>query len=289
MKADCGSCFALCCVALPFQASTDFASSKDGGTPCSNLRDDFRCGIHTNLRNDGWKGCTVFECFGAGQKVSQHTFGGHSWRAEPDTASSMFSAFAVMRPLQELLWYLSDAVRISAAASIRAELQAALDATLRLTLTSAEELLDLDIDAHRGRVNALLLQASSLARSGALARAGARPPAVRGKRPKTAPGASNLRGAELTGADLIGAKLKGADLHGANLRGAYLIAADLRQADLRLADLIGADLRDADLRGADLSTSLFLTQPQVNVAKGDAGTRLPGSVSVPRHWASPAA
>lgn len=94
---------------------------------------------------------------------------------------------------------------------------------------------------------------------------------------------------ELTGADLIGAKLKGADLHGANLRGAYLIAADLRQADLRLADLIGADLRDADLRGADLSTSLFLTQPQVNAAKGDASTRLPGSVSVPRHWASPAA
>ncbi|MNR51082.1 Serine/threonine-protein kinase B [compost metagenome] len=68
------------------------------------------------------------------------------------------------------------------------------------------------------------------------------------------------------------------------MRGAYLIAADLRGADLRAADLIGADFRDADIRGSDLSDSLFLTQAQLNAAKGDARTKLPPSLSRPSHW-----
>ncbi|MDR3081083.1 MAG: pentapeptide repeat-containing protein, partial [Streptomyces sp.] len=38
LRADCSSCFALCCVALPFAASADFAIDKAAGTPCPNLR-----------------------------------------------------------------------------------------------------------------------------------------------------------------------------------------------------------------------------------------------------------
>ncbi|MDF2646281.1 MAG: hypothetical protein K0Q73_2086, partial [Paenibacillus sp.] len=86
------------------------------------------------------------------------------------------------------------------------------------------------------------------------------------------------------GADLIGANLKGADLRGANLRGAYLIAANLKGADLRVADLIGADFRDADLSGANLTDSIFLTQAQLNAAKGDGNTKLPPSLTRPTHW-----
>ncbi|MFD9802156.1 pentapeptide repeat-containing protein [Streptomyces sp. NPDC059071] len=55
-------------------------------------------------------------------------------------------------------------------------------------------------------------------------------------------------------------------------------------ADLSLADLIGADLRDADLSGADLTGALFLTQPQLNSARGDAATRLPEGFERPGHW-----
>ncbi len=54
--------------------------------------------------------------------------------------------------------------------------------------------------------------------------------------------------------------------------------------NLRQADLIGADLRDADLRGADLTGALFLTQSQVNAARGDRATKLPPSVTRPSHW-----
>lgn len=78
--------------------------------------------------------------------------------------------------------------------------------------------------------------------------------------------------------DFFGAKLKEADL-----KGVLFIAADLRGADMRLTDLIGADFRDADLRGADLTGSIFLTQAQVNAAKGDRYTKLPASVRKPDH------
>lgn len=78
--------------------------------------------------------------------------------------------------------------------------------------------------------------------------------------------------------------VKKADLRGANLRGALLIAADLKYADLRKSDLISADLRDADLTGTDLRGSIFLTQAQVNSAKGNANTKLPERLIHPNHW-----
>ena len=69
-----------------------------------------------------------------------------------------------------------------------------------------------------------------------------------------------------------------------NLRGAYLIGAKLVNADLRLVDFIGADLRGADLSGANLTGGFFLTQAQVDAARGDEATKLPRSVTRPAHW-----
>ncbi|GAA3379025.1 pentapeptide repeat-containing protein [Streptomyces sannanensis] len=261
LQADCSNCFGLCCVALPFARSADFAVDKDAGQPCANLRADFRCGIHTRLRERGFSGCTVFDCFGAGQKVSRITFGGQDWRKAAGTARQMFDVFPVMRQLHELLWYLAEAIALPPARPIHGELRRALDGTERLTLGSAEEIAELDVPALRHDINALLLKTSELVRA-----------EVPGRK-------RNHRGA-----DLIGARLKGAGLRGANLRGACLIAADLRNADLRTADLIGVDFRDADLSGADLTGSIFLTQSQLNAAKGDATTKLPPTLTRPAHW-----
>ncbi|MFB8136155.1 pentapeptide repeat-containing protein [Streptomyces mirabilis] len=263
LRADCGRCFGLCCVALPFTRSADFAIDKDAGTPCQNLRTDSRCGIHTQLREKGFNGCTVYDCFGAGQQVSQVTFAGQDWRTGPrERARQMFDVFPVVRQLHELLWYLNEALTLAPARPIHADLRRALAETERLTNRSAEELGALDVNAHRQQVNTLLLRTSELVRAGV----------GRGKKK------------ERRGADLMGARLRGADLRGANLRGAYLIAADLTGADLRGADLIGADFRDTDLTDADLTDAFFLTQPQLNAARGSAGTRLPGSVTRPGHW-----
>ncbi|GGI97628.1 hypothetical protein GCM10010121_004810 [Streptomyces brasiliensis] len=264
LRGDCAQCFGLCCVALPFATSADFALDKPAGTPCRNLRDDHRCGIHTELRQRGFSGCTVYDCFGAGQKVSQVTFGGQDWRTgSKEHARRMFEVFPVVRQLHELLWYLDEALGLPAARPVHADLRAARDTTERLTRQTAGELAVLDVAAHRQEVNVLLLRTSELARAG-----------VRGRKK------------DRRGADLVGARLKGADLRGASLRGACLIAADLTGADLRGADMIGADMRDTDLTDADLTGAFFLTQPQIDAARGSAGTRLPGSVTHPVHWAA---
>ncbi|MFI1395021.1 pentapeptide repeat-containing protein [Streptomyces sp. NPDC020681] len=263
LQADCGSCFGLCCVALPFSASADFATDKDAGKPCSNLRTDFRCGIHTRLRQSGFSGCTVYDCFGAGQQVSQITFGGTDWRQAPETAAQMFAVFPVVRQLHELLRYLTEALTLRPARSVHADIRRQLAETERLAGLGPDDLEKLDVAAHRQQVNEVLLRTSELVRAGA--------------------GAAG-RKKDRRGADLMGARLKGADLRGVSLRGAYLIAADLTGADLRLADLIGADLRDANLSGADLTGAIFVTQPQLNAAKGDAATRLPKELNRPAHW-----
>lgn len=266
LHADCGRCFGLCCVVPGFSASADFAIDKPAGQPCPNLGPDFSCGIHQHLRPQGFRGCAVYDCFGAGQWVSQVTFAGRDWRQDPHTARQMSGVFAAMRQLHELLWYLSQALAAQHTRPLHSELQFALTATERLTHSPAEVLVKLDMQAYRSEVTPLLRRASDLTRAGV-------------------PG----RKANHAGADLMGARLTGAQLAGANLRGACLIGADLRRADLRAADLTGADLRDADLSGADLTSSLFLTQAQLDAAQGDLSTKLPPRLARPAHWPTTAA
>ncbi|HEV2778788.1 MAG TPA: pentapeptide repeat-containing protein [Actinophytocola sp.] len=263
LRADCPNCFGLCCVATTFRASADFAIDKPAGQACPNLRPDFLCGIHDRLRERGFAGCTVFDCFGAGQKVAQETFGGRDWRAAPQTAGRMFAVFGTMRRLHELLWYLTEALTLGPAATLHTELRRTLDEIERRTREPAETLERLDVSAYRRDIGTLLRHASSLARAGA---------------PRES--------VDFSRADLIGKDLRGADLHGANLHGALLIGADLAGADLRLADLLGADLRATKLAGADLSTAIFLTQSQLDAATGDRATTLPRSLRRPAHWAS---
>ena len=260
LRADCESCFGLCCVVPAFSASADFAISKPSGQACPNLQTDFRCGIHTGLRQLGFRGCTVYDCFGAGQQVSQVTFGGQDWRRAPDAGTQMFAVFPIMRDLYELAWYVNESLTWAAARSLHGELRRALAETERLAGQGPDALLEMDVAGHRQQVNALLLATSDLVR------------------------AAVPNGADYRGADLIGADLAGADLAGASLRGAYLIGADLRGADLRMADLIGADLRGADICGADLTGAIFVIQSQLEAAKGDSGTRVPALLTHPAHW-----
>ncbi len=173
----------------------------------------------------------------------------------------MFDAFAVMRQLHELLWYVSEALASVRTRPLHGELREALEVTDHMARGQEDELADLDMRSHRSAVNALLRRASELMRA-----------EVPGQRP------------DYAGADLVGARLNGANLRGASLRGSRLVGAHLRGADLRAADLTGADLRDADLSGADLTGSLFLTQSQLAAAKGDATTKVRPPLTRPGHW-----
>jgi uncharacterized protein YjbI with pentapeptide repeats len=233
LRADCARCAGLCCVVPAFSRSADFAIDKPAGQPCRHLGPDYRCGIHADLRERGFRGCAVYDCLGAGQQVCQVTFGGQDW-ADPATAGQMHAVFPVMRQLHELLWHLAAALSLPEAGPVQAELRQARQEIGALTRLEATALLSLDLDRPWQQTSALLRRASELARAG-------------------------VEGADHAGADLAGARLRDADLTGASLRGTVLIGADLHAARLRRADLTGADPRDADLGGADLAESLFVT------------------------------
>lgn len=268
LKIECEKCFGLCCVALYFSSSEGFPTNKNAGEPCINLQSDFTCSVHNNLRNKGLKGCTAYDCLGAGQKVAQITFSGQDWRQDPESANQMFEAFLIMRQLHEMLWYLTQALSLQTDHGTKVEISLLLDNTKRLTLLDVDSLLALDVAAHRAKVNIHLKNTSEL---------------VRFKfREKNYP--SRNRKANSRRLDYFGADLRKTNLRGADLRGACLIAADLKGVDLSGADLIGADLRDADLSGANLTNSIFLTQAQLNTTKGNSHTKLPMMLDRPNYW-----
>jgi Pentapeptide repeats (8 copies) len=261
LRADCGRCVGLCCVALPFARSTDFAFDKAAGIPCPHLTRDDRCEIHARLRGEGFPGCEVFDCFGAGQRVVQVTFGGRSWRDGPEIARGMFDAFGTLRAVHEMRWYLADATGRDLPDELTREVAEAAERLAVVSDAGAEALARFDVDGVRAEVGALLGRVSVSVRAA-------------------------LGGPDLRGRDLTGRAFRGESLRAADLRGALLLGADLLAADLRSADLLGADLRGAVLAGADLTEALFVTAPQLAAALGDATTRLPERLDPPRHWDS---
>src|SRR3954469_1845596 len=170
LHADCARCAALCCVGPAFAASADFALDKPAGTPCPNLRDDFRCGIHARLLPAGFRGCTVYDCFGAGQRVTAATRDEDgqptTWRRTPAAAPAMFAALTTTRILHELLWYLRAALDLPATAPLHEHLRSAHDETDALAEGTPDVVARADAAGHPDPVNELLLQASELARGG---------------------------------------------------------------------------------------------------------------------------
>jgi hypothetical protein len=234
---------------LPFSRGGGFGFDKLQDEPCRHLDPPFTCGIHHDLRRRGFPACATFECFGAGQQVVQRTFAGRNWRAEPKIASEMLAVFRIARHLHEMLALLS----------LTCEPEPLAEELIGVVMGDPADILTVAVDDWRARVGERL-RAVSRTRRGS--------------------------GQDLAGADLMGRDLRSHDLARADLRGALLAAADLRGTQMELADLLGADLRDARVDGTDLSRTLFLTQPQVNAARGDTDTVLPSALTQPQHWPS---
>ena len=269
LKIDYEKCFGFCCIALYFSKTYRFPEDKEPGKPCINLQSDFKCKVHRDLRKKGLKGCTAYDCFGAGQKVAQVTYEGHDWREGPEYSNKMYDVFIVMRQLHEMLWYLAEAYRLQKDEKIKEEISKMIDETENLTKLDKDSIIKIDLVRHRFRVNKLLLNTSK---------------GIRNKLNKKSKNRLRNRKIISVRLNLIGADLKKVNLVGEDLSGALLIASDLRGVNLSGTDLIGVDLRDADLRGANLRESIFITQAQINSAKGDISTVLPVSIVRPSHW-----
>lgn len=269
LKIDCEKCFGFCCVALYFSKSEGFPTDKVAGKPCINLQEDFKCTVHKNLSKKGLKGCTGYDCFGAGQKVAQDTYEKVNWRENPNSKNEMLDVFLVMRQLHEMLWYLTEAYRMQNDEAMKNKINNMINETIKITNLDAKTLLKLDLIMHRHKVNELLLKTSKIIRE----------KNSKGKK-------NNLKGKKAIAGrpNYIGADLRKFDLRGEDLSGALLIAANLSGCDLSGVDFIGADMRDTDIRNANLTNSIYITQMQINAAKGDVSTKLPENLTIPSHW-----
>lgn len=269
MQANCQNCFGLCCTALNIVASSDFAIQKQAGLPCPNLQSNFTCQIHSELRNKGFKGCTVYDCLGAGQWVSQSTFHGQNWRRTPEIADNMFRVFPIMEQVYEMIAYITETMSYEISQLLYDKLNEQLQTLQHLSKLDVEALLSINISLIRIPINDLLLETSEH---------------IRNKLVITTLGKKHGRKTSHRGVNWIGKNLEGKDLRATDFRGAYLIAANMQNADLRGVDFIGADLRDANISGANLSTAMFLTQMQINSTVGNCETKLPYYLRIPTHW-----
>jgi len=265
LKSKCDACFGLCCVALFFSKTDGFPHDKIAGEACSHLAFDHRCDVYPDLKRLGYKGCITFECFGAGQKISQVTFANQDWRRDPVISKNMFDSFQVMRQLHEMIHYVSEAILRNETISIHRKLSEILIKLIDNTNLSSDNLLKLSLSDLHNEVDVLLTVASEL---------------VLGEG-KPFPKYIRKLGRSV---DLMGKDLRQVDLRNSNLRSSLLIASNFQGIDFGSSNFLGADMRDALIMDANLSDALFLTQAQINSAEGNSRTRLPKTLVHPKHW-----
>lgn len=243
MMIDCSKCAGLCCVALYCFKRDGFPEDKDAGVPCRYLMEDFRCQIHDDLRDKGLKGCMAYDCFGAGQWVTDRFGSRGNWKEKPEIAEEMFRTFHIIFQLHQMRWFLLEALALTETKETKNEIRKLILENKSMADLSPEKIRRLDLDTYRCRVNPILKDV------------------IRRKAERFSKGSDSR---DFTMAILIGTNFSGRTL-GESL-------------------FLGSDLRDANLAGTDLSECHFLTQMQINSAKGDSYTKLPKGIKMPEHW-----
>lgn len=131
LTSDCSQCAALCCVGLTLDKGDLFAFDKPAGTPCPNL-DGHLCSVHSELQEIGNRGCILYDCAGAGQRVTQMRFNGESWRDDPGLLPAMLRDFERLKPLHERMKQLIEAERLALPEALETERKRLLRKSARL-------------------------------------------------------------------------------------------------------------------------------------------------------------
>jgi len=149
---DCGRCAALCCIATSFEVGPAFAFDKAAGERCRHLTRDDRCAIHDSLVARGCAGCAAYDCYGAGQRVTQ------AFSAARRSRRARNAAFLAQQLVHELLWQLTEAQRLCPAShtALRDELERAIEALDRAAREPLATPPERMLEAQRERVRGLL-------------------------------------------------------------------------------------------------------------------------------------
>jgi len=260
MKSDCSKCSGLCCTALYFSKMDGFPKDKVSGQPCVNLLKDYRCKIHSQLEKQNMKGCIGYDCFGAGQQVTQVIYQGQTWNDIPNQSTEIFDVFIMVFQLYQIRYYLIEAMTLISAKPLEQSIKCLIEENIKMCHDHPQSILSLDLEQYRHRANHILKQVCKLLQQ-----------SIHSENKKVP-------------ANLLGGNFKGQDMSGADLSTKLLIAANFEKSLFHGTIFLGADTRDSNFNNADLSEAVFLTQGQVNSAKGNRYTKLPYHLDYPPTW-----
>ena len=244
---DCTKCRGLCCRALYFSRLDGFPHDKAPGVACRYLCDDYQCSIYHELKQKGLKGCQNYDCLGAGQAAVQK---------DTPTDTDLFAVYLKLYPIHQMLWYLMEAVQMKETITFQPELQGHIRTLNSLRNQAWQNLLHANLDSLHEQTNRMLkrtIQQKQLQNHG-------------------------------LGDHLIGRRFTGQALRNTDFTMKPLLGADFSNCDLRGSCFLGCDLRDCTIAGSDLRGCFFLTQMQINSARGNMLTKLPENLKRPAHW-----
>ena len=161
MKSDCSKCSGLCCTALFFSKTDGFPKDKASGQPCINLLKDYRCKIHSQLEKQKMKGCIGYDCFGAGQQVTQVIYQGQTWNDIPIQSTEIFDVFVIVFKLYQIRYYLIEASSLISAQPLKKSIQCLIEENIKMCHYRSDSILSLDLEEYRHRANQILKQVCS--------------------------------------------------------------------------------------------------------------------------------
>ncbi|MFQ8705614.1 MAG: pentapeptide repeat-containing protein [Thomasclavelia sp.] len=255
LKTNCSQCSGLCCTALFFFKIDGFPKDKKAGQPCHNLLNDFRCKIHTQLKEKKLKGCIGYDCFGAGQYVTQYIYQGQTYKDLPNQANEIFDVFIIVFQLFQIRYYLLEVLTLDISSKRKDEIKNLIIENKKICSYPAFKLANFNIKVYKDEINPILKQICL-----------------------------QIRGNKKSYSTFLAKNFKGEDMSGLDLSMKLLIAANFNSCKFDNTIFLGADTRDTDFSNADLKKALFLTQGQVNSARGNLNTKLPSHLSYPMSW-----
>lgn len=260
LKVDCSKCSGLCCTALFFSKIDGFPENKIAGKPCTKLQNNYGCKIHNELEKRNMKGCIGYDCFGAGQHVTQWIYKGETWQTLQEQSKEIFDVFVMIFQLYQIRYFLEESRVVILAKELWPDIENLINENEVLCNSTPQNILNIDIESYRNKVNITLKKVCESIKKG-------------------------FKNSDNKGVtEFLGRNFKKRDMSGLDLSMKLLIAANFDGCTFNGTVFLGSDTRDTNFSNADLREAVFLTQGQINSAKGNRNTKLPKHLDYPVTW-----
>lgn len=102
------------------------------------------------------RGCIGYDCFGAGQKVTQVIYNSSNWHTKPTKAQEMYDVFLAIFQLHQILYFLAEAKTIIPARALWDDINVLVKEGREVCNSTPHYILAYNIEKYKGQVNETL-------------------------------------------------------------------------------------------------------------------------------------